>query len=577
MRTSLVVSLSVFLTVFASGCRARRVAPARALRWENPSPVGVTLRGACVTPDGTVWAVGEVGTLLSRTNGAWTRREVRAEDDLHAVACCPSGDVIAVGDRGLVATVSAGRTRVERRGDAMFLAVACGRDDTAVSITNTPAMHVRDARGQWTSATAPARFVSLATDGTRWFAGAVGGGIFHSARGVGPYTEAGASANAPPLSFAFDGPRVVGVGAFGTTVVSDDGARWERINSGTTDDLFFVHRDARGFLAVGSGAALRSSDGRRWEREPGELPSRTHAVATVGGSSLALGVAGAISTRDGGAPWSALPSMRSTLFGVWADRSTRIAVGRAGTLLRQERVGGAWQPIATDAVFDLRGVTGDARGTVLVVGDNATVLRSTDRGRTFRKIDLGQTDALYAVWLDAAGHAIAVGPGLCARSPDAGQHWVTSALPRRQSVGALAYDGEWLWMGGDRGYLRRTRDFGLLWEDVALPRPVDVQRIVARGPERVLLFTKQSAVLERGADGRWTERSIPAEVVYAAARVGGAILATSFGGGIYRGEGDPLRWTAVRRLSRDSVFDVTATADGDAWLVGEWGTILAFR
>jgi photosystem II stability/assembly factor-like uncharacterized protein len=577
MRTRLALGIALSLAI--GGCARRARAHAPALRWENPRPTGATLRASCVAADGTLWVAGHVGALLSRSpRGRFTPVALEAEDDLHALACCPDGRVVAVGDRGLVVTVERGVARVERRGPHPLHAVACGPDGTLAASSSGSALHTRGPGEPWLESRAPAQLVSLWTDGERWLAGGADGAVYLArARPVAFAQTASASAR-PVLAFASAGGKLVGVGPFGTVVRSDDGgAHWRAIDAGTREDLLTVRADGAGFRAAGTGgAALTSADGERWTREDGALPSRVFSLARQGDRWLAMGDAGALSTLEPGGRWRAEDSERASLFGAYADRSLRIAVGRAGTLLVQRGESAPWTPQRTGVEYDLRAVTSDGRGTFLIVGDHGTVLRSTDGARTFAPVDLGRTEALYQVFLDARGHAVAVGPGLCARSSDGGQRWVLSALPQRLSVGALAFDGEWLWMAGDRGFVRRTRDFGLYWEDVTLPRPVDVQRIVPRGRGRVALFSKQAVVLEREG-ARWVERPAPAEVIFAARATPAGVLATSFGGGVYMGSGSPLRWRPVRRLTRDSVFDIAVSPTGAAWLVGEWGTILSYR
>ncbi len=120
------------------------------------------------------------------------------------------------------------------------------------------------------------------------------------------------------------------------------------------------------------------------------------------------------------------------------------------------------------------------------VGYPGLLLHSADRGRTWRALDPGTHDALFAVALNGAGQGIVVGrSGMVLTSADAGRTWqrrdsgVTSSL-----FGVhLGEDGQ-AWAVGHLGVILRSQDAGASWQpqayDATLP-PLDGQAGAAGG------------------------------------------------------------------------------------------------
>jgi photosystem II stability/assembly factor-like uncharacterized protein len=84
----------------------------------DSTQIGSRLRAVTVAPDGTVWAAGDNGALVRRTNGYWASVATGTTRPLWAIAS--SGDrVVAVGDAGTLVRVAdnkATSTRVEGYG-----------------------------------------------------------------------------------------------------------------------------------------------------------------------------------------------------------------------------------------------------------------------------------------------------------------------------------------------------------------------------------------------------------------------------------------------------------------------------
>jgi len=210
------------------------------------------------------------------------------------------------------------------------------------------------------------------------------------------------------------------------------------------------------------------------------------------------------------------------------------------------------------------------------VGDGGVILRSTDRGRTWQRRESRTDKPLYAVWTDDRYHALVTGEGSLLRSTDGGDTWALTPLPDRWVVRTIAYDGQWLWIGGDGERLIRSRDFGANWEQVALPRMLRVQKILHRPGRSLLVFTKDNVVLERSGD-RWVERPAPSEILFTAALSGASIFAVGVAGAMYRADNRTLEWTALPRMTNEGLAAISAAPGGAVYVGGEFGTILSYR
>ncbi|HOX46012.1 MAG TPA: YCF48-related protein [Myxococcota bacterium] len=124
-----------------------------------------------------------------------------------------------------------------------------------------------------------------------------------------------------------------------------------------------------------------------------------------------------------------------------------------------------------DKLYDLA-LRGDE---AFAVGYPGLLLASADRGRTWRALDAGTRDVLYAIALNGAGQGIIVGrAGLVLTSADAGRSWqrresgVTSSL----FDVALTDDGQ-AWAVGHLGVILHSADAGASWQaqayDATLP------------------------------------------------------------------------------------------------------------
>ncbi len=236
------------------------------------------------------------------------------------------------------------------------------------------------------------------------------------------------------------------VGDEGTMLVSRDaGEQWTSIETDVTADLQSI-AVAEGlpegsetlWVAGHEGTVLRSVDGGlAWEPVSGPAVDWS-AVATddVGRLAMFTGLDGSLWRSDGGqALTMTQPATGIALHDVAIthDGDTVVAVGEAGTVLLSHDAGTRFTALAPLTPLDLYALhLGSDGETIVAVGEAGVVLRIDDGGAHLQQT-LDDDAALYDLHLRADGQGQAVGSaGAVLRTSDAGNSW------RRVQIGRVA-------------------------------------------------------------------------------------------------------------------------------------------
>ncbi|WP_460418530.1 WD40/YVTN/BNR-like repeat-containing protein [Pseudomonas sp. microsymbiont 2] len=211
---------------------------------------------------------------------------------------------------------------------------------------------------------------------------------------------------------------------------SDGGATWSKqfedlSREAPLLDVRFL--DAQHGFAIGAyGALLETTDGgQHWQDVAERLdnPDQLHlnAIATVKGAGLFIvGEQGSMfRSSDNGQSWSKVDGpYEGSLFGVigTAQANTLLAFGLRGNLFRSTDFGDSWQAIELKAErgpleFGLASATLLDDGSLVLVGNGGSVLRSVDDGQTFSVRNRADRIALAGVSGLGGGGLLLVGQG----------------------------------------------------------------------------------------------------------------------------------------------------------------------
>ena len=211
---------------------------------------------------------------------------------------------------------------------------------------------------------------------------------------------------------------------------SDAGATWTRQfedlkREAPLLDVWF--KDASTGFAVGAyGLLLTTTDGGKdWQdvsdRLDNEDQYHLNGITQVADSGLfVVGEAGAMfRSTDDGQTWEKLEGpYQGSLFGAvgTGQPGTLLVYGLRGNLFRSTDFGDTWSPI------ELRGARGPLEfglsnasvlddGSLVLVGNGGSVMRSTDDGQSFQVFNRPDRISLSGVTANAQGNLILVGQG----------------------------------------------------------------------------------------------------------------------------------------------------------------------
>jgi photosystem II stability/assembly factor-like uncharacterized protein len=220
---------------------------------------------------------------------------------------------------------------------------------------------------------------------------------------------------------------------------SDGGASWVKqfedlAREAPLLDVWF--KDASLGFAVGAyGTLLTTLDGgQHWEdvsdRIDNEDQYHLNGITHVQDSGLfVVGEAGAMfRSADDGETWEKLEGpYQGSLFGAvgTGQPGTVLIYGLRGNLYRSTDSGDSWKPVELKAArgpleFGLSNATLLQDGSLVLVGNGGSVMRSADGGQTFQVFNRPDRVSLSGVTADAQGNLILVGQGGVRRASPTG-------------------------------------------------------------------------------------------------------------------------------------------------------------
>ena len=295
--------------------------------------------------------------------------------------------------------------------------------------------------------------------------------------------------NIESLAFDSTDPQVIYAGTWHLVWKTlDGGATWAPVHDGMIDD----------------------SDVMTLNLDPGH-PQALYATACTG----------IYHSTDGAAQWTKLEgipysSRRTRAFAQGSDDRNLLLAGTTEGLWVSEDGGGAWRRTTSKALV-VNAVIAQPGGTILLGTDEAGVLRSSDRGRTWVSSNTGFSERFVSRLLfDSAGQRLIVAVwgaphyGGVFVSHDVGESWVRlgTGLDGRQVL-SLALLGDTILAGTDEGLFARAPE-ATRWTPV--PTRLDGAEVHPRVTELLslssgrLLAATPSGVIRSPDGGRtWTK------------------------------------------------------------------------
>lgn len=232
---------------------------------------------------------------------------------------------------------------------------------------------------------------------------------------------------------------------------------------------------------------------------------------------------------------------RSLLLDITRRDETLIAVGERGHVLVSNNGGAQWTQVSVPSRALLTAVIMADQEHCWIVGHDAVILHSSDRGKTWTRQFYAQDfrAPLLDVWFENANHGLAVGAyNLVLETHDGGKTWKRRSLGKGDAhLYAITVGPEGiLYIAGEFGVVFRSIDYGKTW-------------IRLRNPYEGSFF----GIL---------------------APANGSLLAFGLRGNLYVSDDGGFAWNKVDTGTTSSLMSGVQLTDGTIVLVGLGGTIL---
>lgn len=467
-----------------SSSSTRRSPVAEPWVWQNPLPQGNHLWQADFSDDLHGWAVASSGCIVTTSDGgaAWSLLPRTTTKNLHGVDALPSGSVWAVGEDGtILKSTGGGAFAAQSSGTLRDLwAVRFVTEDKGWAAGDNVMISTVDGGATWTPLSLSSTYHFLTTivfvGETGWASGEFT--TFKTVDGGETWTPFGPGF--PSLSFV---DEMNGWAASGTGVsrTSDGGATWTRqVSFGDPRAPQFTYGvsfdDLSNGWATGEAGLWHTADGgATWTRQGGgrPLPEIRSVTALGDGRAVAIGRSGLIlRTTDHGTTWVephpvtrssfhqlvVLDGLHAWALGSYADR-VLLYTGDGGTTWIQlpdpTRVGfhsmtTVWDPVACE--------------TILWATSERSVYRSRDFGQTWTSQLVAPVHGLWAVSFPDPQHGwVAGSTGMVFATADGGATWTEQASGATSDILNMKFaDANTGWLASG-GKIVATKDGGATW------------------------------------------------------------------------------------------------------------------
>lgn len=244
-------------------------------------------------------------------------------------------------------------------------------------------------------------------------------------------------------SAARAGDRLVAVGERGIVLLSDDaGKTWRQVAVPVSVGLTAVRfaDPQHGWIVGHGGVVLATSDaGQTWTQQ---LDGRQAAQLLLKDAQAAADVRAQANAERMVSEGADKPFLDAHFF----DARHGLVIGAYNLAFETHDGGTTWQPLSrrldNPKAFHLYAVR--ARGNeLLIAGEQGLVLRSSDQGRSFQRLQVPYKGSFFTAELPGTSEMLLAGlRGNVWKSSDDGANWVQLAMPVPMSITTSAQDGQ---------------------------------------------------------------------------------------------------------------------------------------
>jgi photosystem II stability/assembly factor-like uncharacterized protein len=201
------------------------------------------------------------------------------------------------------------------------------------------------------------------------------------------------------------------------------------------------------------------------------------------------GYAGRIQrTDDGGRTWKTqrierVGEVLNSIFFIDEMRGWAVgAAGSGGVIFRTSNGGESWEPVETGRVESFWAVRFATADRGWIVGEEGLILATEDGGKTWIPQMSGTSRSLYGLAVVSRGRLVATGEAGTILLSEDGSSWREVESGTRETLNAVAAEGQVLWAVGSRGATVGSGDGGNTWAAAEPLSPRDLMAVDLIGP-----------------------------------------------------------------------------------------------
>ncbi len=256
-----------------------------------------------------------------------------------------------------------------------------------------------------------------------------------------------------------------------------------------------------------------------------------------------------------------------------------VVVGQRGHILISDDQGKTWEQSRVPTRALLTAVHMHDERTGWAVGHDAVILRTDDRGDTWRLLHRAPEEErpLLDVWFRDRNAGFAVGAyGYFLATGDGGETWNSRTISKDDfHLNAMvSAGGRRLFMAAESGVAYRSDDGGGTWRALPSPYAGSWYGALALARDRLLLLGLRGHLFRsEDGGGRWTRvaTGTTATLTNATRLPGGAVLVTGLEGILLMSRDGGRSVSTTRLPLRQGITSALALADGSVLLTGEFG------
>lgn len=257
-----------------------------------------------------------------------------------------------------------------------------------------------------------------------------------------------------------------------------------------------------------------------------------------------------------------------------------IAVGDFGTIIRTTDSGETWEKVNYSSKNDLHSLHFATNNTIWACGAANTLLRSTDAGLSWSSVSTGQSNyLLIEIFFTDPNHGWVLSnyDGVVLRTSDGGVTWQSSSSGSFNANDIYFTSNTVGWFVGCSGTVKKTTDGGVTWSSISIPNATTscFQDIVFTTPSNGYVVDYNKIHLTTDGGNTWsTINNLPSYVsdISSISFINSSVGYFTSSVGIFSTTNGGTTWgyawpnTKLRAVSATSTSTIVA--------VGEGGTIL---